>query len=43
MQPTESYIVTHRRVLAIAIPMTLSSATTPLLGVVTTAVIGRLG
>src|SRR6478735_1294803 len=38
-----SYIVTHRRVLAIAVPMTLSSATTPLLGVVATAVIGRLG
>src|SRR5688572_9111333 len=37
------YIVTHRRVLAIAMPMTLSSATTPLLGVVATAVIGRLG
>src|SRR5712672_2288385 len=37
------YIATHRRVLAIAIPMTLSSATTPLLGVVATAVIGRLG
>ncbi len=37
------YIVTHRRVLAIAVPMTLSSATTPLLGVVATAVIGRLG
>jgi MATE family multidrug resistance protein len=29
-------------VLAIAIPMTLSSATTPLLGVVATGVIGRL-
>jgi len=38
-----SYIVTHARVLAIAIPMTLSSATTPLLGVVATGVIGRLG
>jgi MATE family multidrug resistance protein len=39
----QSYTVTHRRVLAIAVPMTLSSATTPLLGVVATAVIGRLG
>src|ERR1700742_5155621 len=35
--------VTHRRVLAIAIPMTLANVTTPLLGVVGTAVIGRLG
>jgi MATE family multidrug resistance protein len=35
--------VTHRSVLAIAVPMTLSNATTPILGVVATAVIGRLG
>jgi MATE family multidrug resistance protein len=35
--------ITHARVLAIAVPMTLSNATTPLLGVVATAVIGRLG
>src|SRR5437762_576811 len=41
--PPYSYEVTHRGVLAIAVPMTLSSATTPLLGVVATAVIGRLG
>src|SRR3954453_22768671 len=41
--PPQSYQITHRRVLAIAVPMTLSSATTPLLGVVATAVIGRLG
>jgi MATE family multidrug resistance protein len=41
--PPQSYTVTHARVLAIAVPMTLSSATTPLLGVVATAVIGRLG
>jgi multidrug resistance protein, MATE family len=40
---TSPYIVTHRRVLAIAIPMTLANVTTPLLGVVGTAVIGRLG
>jgi MATE family multidrug resistance protein len=40
---TRPYTVTNTRVLAIAIPMTLSSATTPLLGVVATAVIGRLG
>src|SRR5258708_7587992 len=39
----QSYTVTHARVLAIAVPMTLSSATTPLLGVVATAMIGRLG
>jgi multidrug resistance protein, MATE family len=37
------YTVTHARVLAIAVPMTLASATTPLLGVVATAAIGRLG
>jgi len=37
------FTVTHRRVLAIAVPMTLASATTPLLGVVATAAIGRLG
>jgi MATE family multidrug resistance protein len=37
------FTVTHARVLAIAVPMTLSNATTPLLGVVATAVIGRLG
>jgi MATE family multidrug resistance protein len=43
IDPQQSYTVTHARVLAIAVPMTLSSATTPLLGVVATAVIGRLG
>ena len=41
--PPQPYIITHARVLAIAVPMTLSNATTPLLGVVATAVIGRLG
>ena len=35
--------VTHRGVLAIALPMTLAYLSTPLLGVVNTAVIGRLG
>jgi multidrug resistance protein, MATE family len=35
--------ITSARVLAIAVPMTLSNATTPLLGLVATAVIGRLG
>ncbi len=34
--------VTHARVLAIALPMTLANMTTPLLGVVGTAVIGQL-
>src|SRR5262245_33705314 len=43
IEQPQPYTVTHRRVLAIALPMTLSSATTPLLGVVATAVIGRLG
>src|SRR5438046_489550 len=43
LEPQQVYIVTHRRVLAIAVPMTLASATTPLIGVVATAVIGRLG
>lgn len=35
--------VTHRRVLAIALPMTLAHLTTPLLGIVDAAVVGRLG
>jgi MATE family multidrug resistance protein len=42
-EPPRRYAVTNGRVLAIAIPMTLSNATTPLNGVVATAVIGRLG
>ncbi|TBW37158.1 MATE family efflux transporter [Siculibacillus lacustris] len=33
----------HREVLAIAVPMTLGYVTTPLVGLVATAVIGRLG
>src|SRR4051812_15434499 len=41
--PSHTFSVTHRRVLAIAVPMTLANATTPLLGVVATAAIGRLG
>lgn len=40
MLPTD---ITHRRVLAIALPIVLSNATTPLLGAVDTAVIGQLG
>lgn len=35
--------VTHARVLAIAVPMTLANATTPLLGLVGTGAIGQLG
>jgi MATE family, multidrug efflux pump len=35
--------VTHKGVLAIALPMTLAYLSTPLLGAVNTAVIGRLG
>jgi MATE family multidrug resistance protein len=33
----------HRRVLAIALPIVLSNATVPILGVVDTAVVGRMG
>jgi MATE family multidrug resistance protein len=40
---SRSFAVTHARVLAIAGPMTLAHLTTPLLGVVGTAVIGQLG
>ena len=35
--------VTHRHVLAIAVPMTLAYLSTPILGVVDTTIIGRLG
>jgi multidrug resistance protein, MATE family len=35
--------VSHRRMLALALPMTLAHVTTPLLGLVDAAVIGRLG
>lgn len=35
--------VTHRRVLKIALPVVLSNATVPLLGVVDTGVVGQLG
>jgi MATE family multidrug resistance protein len=41
--PASDFPVTHRSVLAIAVPMTLAHLTTPLLGVVDTAVIGQLG
>lgn len=35
--------ITHRRVLAIALPIMLSNATTPILGAVDTGVVGQLG
>lgn len=35
--------ITHRRVLAIALPIVLSNATVPILGVVDTGVVGQLG
>src|SRR6056297_316426 len=35
--------LSHRRVLAIALPIVLSNATVPILGVVDTAVVGQLG
>lgn len=37
------FAVTHRMVIAIAIPMTIGGITTPLVGVTDTAVVGRLG
>ena len=40
---SSEFIVTHRTVLKIAIPMTLAYLSTPLLGIVDTAVIGQLG
>jgi MATE family multidrug resistance protein len=42
-EPPRIYAVTNARVLAIALPMTLANITTPMLGVVGAAVIGRLG
>ena len=42
-QPIRIIEVTHRSVLAIAVPMTLGYVTTPLLGLTDTAVIGRTG
>ncbi|RVB60491.1 MATE family efflux transporter, partial [Mesorhizobium sp. M7A.F.Ca.CA.004.06.1.1] len=38
-----SFVVTNRSVLAIAVPMTLAYLTTPMLGLVDTAVIGQFG
>ena len=42
-RPVRIVEVTHRSVLAIAVPMTLGYITTPLLGLTDTAVIGRTG
>lgn len=39
----QPFDVTHRLVLSIALPMTLGFVTTPLLGIVGTAVVGQLG
>lgn len=38
-----SFEVTHRSVLAVAVPMTLAYMTTPLLGITDTAVVGQFG
>lgn len=38
-----SRLLTHRRVLAIALPIVLSNATVPILGAVDTGVVGQLG
>ena len=35
--------ITHRRVLAIALPIVVSNATVPILGIVDTGVVGQLG
>ncbi|MEM8813110.1 MAG: MATE family efflux transporter, partial [Pseudomonadota bacterium] len=41
--PSRPFEVTNRSVFAIALPMTLAFMSTPLLGIVDTAVIGQLG
>ena len=38
-----AFTVTNRLVLVIAVPMTLAYLTTPLLGIVATAVVGQMG
>jgi MATE family, multidrug efflux pump len=43
MSIVRPFEVTHRGVLAIAVPMTIAYLSTPLLGIVDTAVIGQLG
>lgn len=42
-QPVKKFEITHKSVLQLAIPMTLAYITTPLLGLVDTGVVGRLG
>ena len=42
-QPVRPFIITHRSIFSLAVPMTLAYLTTPLLGLVDTAVVGRLG
>ncbi len=41
--PRRARPVTHRRVLAVALPIVLSNATVPILGAVDTGVVGQLG
>ena len=41
--PVQRSLITHRDILRIALPITLSNATVPLIGLVDTAVIGQLG
>jgi multidrug resistance protein, MATE family len=43
MMASGASAITHRRVLAIAVPIVLSNATIPMLGAVDTAVVGQLG
>ncbi len=39
----DAHALTHRRVLAIALPIVISNATVPILGIVDTGVVGQLG
>ena len=41
--PADGRSVTHRRVLAVALPIVLSNATVPILGAVDTGVVGQMG
>ena len=43
MRPPDSKILTHPAVLALALPVMISNVSTPLIGLVDTAVVGRLG
>ena len=42
-RPVRPFLVTHRSVLRIALPMTLAYLSTPLVGLIATGVIGQLG